>query len=156
MVGDQTPTPPRTSSTPGRLPSYFTTWRTSQTHDLAARQPPALPPPPPPPPPSPSSPLPPLPHTNEGLSFKPVLESRQSTIRDVLYGVYNGGTKPGMRSLKKGDWKLVQYDVHDGRVRQNQLFNLADNPHEFLAKHHDPQVIARTGVVPGTASSQPC
>ncbi len=42
----------------------------------------------------------------------------------------------------------IQYDVHDGRVRRNQLFNLADNPHEFLAEHHDPQVIARTGAVP--------
>jgi len=88
------------------------------------------------------------PHTNEGISFKPVLEGKQSTIRDVLYGVYNGGTKPGMRSLKKGDWKLIQYDVYDGQVRRNQLFNLADNPHEFLAEHHDPQVIARTGVAP--------
>jgi choline-sulfatase len=39
----------------------------------------------------------PPPETNEGLSFKPVLEGR-STVRDVLYGVYNGGTKPGMRS----------------------------------------------------------
>jgi choline-sulfatase len=88
------------------------------------------------------------PETNEGLSFKPVREGRQAAVRDVLYGVYNGGTKPGMRSVKKGDWKLIKYDVMNGAVRETQLFNLKDNPEEFLAEHHDPNVIARTGVKP--------
>jgi arylsulfatase A-like enzyme len=90
----------------------------------------------------------PAPESNEGISFKPVLEGRQSAIRDVVYGVYNGGTKPGMRSVKKGDWKLIKYDVMDGTVRETQLFNLKDNPHEFLAQHHDPAVIALTGATP--------
>lgn len=88
------------------------------------------------------------PETNEGLSFKPVLEGSQAAVRDVLYGVYNGGTKPGMRSVKKGDWKLIQYDVLDGKVRETQLFNLADNPNELLQEHHDPAVIALTGQTP--------
>jgi len=88
------------------------------------------------------------PEANEGISFKPVLEGRQPAVRDVLYGVYSGGTKPGTRSVRKGDWKLIQYDVHDGRVRRHQLFNLADNPHELLAEHHDPRIIARTGAAP--------
>lgn len=76
-----------------------------------------------------------VPQTVEGISFKPVLEGKQQTVRDVLYGVYSGGTKPGMRSVKKGDWKLIKYDVMDGAVRETQLFNLAENPHEFLAEH---------------------
>ncbi len=88
------------------------------------------------------------PETNEGVSFKPVLEGKRTTVRDVLYGVYSGGTKPGMRSVKKGDWKLIQYDVHDGRVRKMQLFNLASNPEELLAEHHAPQVTALTSVSP--------
>ncbi len=88
------------------------------------------------------------PASNEGISFKSVLEGRRTSIRDVLYGVYNGGTKPGMRCVKKGDWKLIKYDVMDGAVRETQLFNLAENPHEFMRQHHDPQVTARTGVVP--------
>ena len=75
------------------------------------------------------------PTTIEGLSFRPVLEGRQETVRDVLYGVYCGGTKPGIRSIKQGDWKLIKYDVMDGAVRQTQLFNLAKNPHEFLPEH---------------------
>ncbi|QDU21034.1 hypothetical protein [Urbifossiella limnaea] len=69
-------------------------------------------------------------------------------MRDVLYGTYSGGTKPGMRCVKKGVWKLIKYDVLDGRVGETQLFNLADNPHELLAEHHDPRVIALTRNTP--------
>jgi choline-sulfatase len=90
------------------------------------------------------------PESNEGTSFKPVLTGRKQTVRDVLYGVYNGGTKPGMRSVKQGDWKLIQYDVMNGGVRETQLFNLEDNPDEFLAEHRDPAVIALTGVKPAS------
>jgi len=88
------------------------------------------------------------PDSNEGRSFKPVLEGKQATTRDILYGVYNGGTKPGMRSVRKGDWKLIQYDVLEGKVRQTQLFDLSQNPHEYLIEHHDPQVTALTGITP--------
>lgn len=82
------------------------------------------------------------PESNEGASFRPVLEGKQDVIRDVLYGVYNGGTKPGMRSVKQGDWKLIKYDVLDGTVRETQLFNLAENPNELLKEHgtNDPKL----------------
>ncbi len=92
----------------------------------------------------------PAPESNEGVSFKPVLLGNQSTVRDVLYGVYNGGTKPGMRSVKKGDWKLIQYDVMDGSVQKQQLFNLVDNPNELLMEHHSPEVAKLTGITPTT------
>lgn len=88
------------------------------------------------------------PDSSEGTSFKPVLDGKQSTIRDVLFGAYSGGTKPGMRCVKQGDWKLVKFDVLDGTVRETQLFNLADNPHEFLKQHHDSKLVALTGVTP--------
>ena len=61
---------------------------------------------------------------------------RAQTIRDTLFGVYCGGTKPGMRSVRHGDWKLIKYDVMDGTVRKTQLFNLKENPHEFIGEHH--------------------
>ena len=64
-----------------------------------------------------------------------MLQNEKNTVRDVLFGVYNGGTKPGMRCVKQGDWKLIKYDVMDGKVQETQLFNLADNPHEFIAEH---------------------
>lgn len=75
------------------------------------------------------------PNTNEGTSFKPILTGERKIIRDTLFGVYAGGTKPGMRSVKKGDWKLVKFDVLDGKVRETQLFNLKENPNEFLPEH---------------------
>jgi choline-sulfatase len=75
------------------------------------------------------------PATNEGLSARPVLEGKVDTVREVLYGTYSGGTKPGMRSVKLGDWKLIKYDVLDGTVRETQLFNLKENPNEFLKEH---------------------
>jgi ABC-type taurine transport system ATPase subunit len=53
-----------------------------------------------------------------------------------------------MRCVKKGDWKLIKYDVMDGLVRETQLFNLADNPHELLKQHHVDTVIALTGHTP--------
>jgi len=84
----------------------------------------------------------------DGLSFKSVLLGRQEQIRDVLYGVYCGGTKPGMRAVKKGDWKLIKYDTLDGKVRKTQLFNLRENPNELLKEHHDSAVAALTNNQP--------
>jgi len=84
-----------------------------------------------------------IPDSVEGKSLKPVLTGEKESVRDVLYGVYTGGTKPGMRSVKKGDWKLIKYDVMNGDVRETQLFNLAENPNEFLAQHgkDDPKLV---------------
>ncbi len=77
-----------------------------------------------------------VPETVEGNSFQPVLKGEKETVREVMYGVYAGGTKPGMRTVKKGNWKLIKYDVMDGTVRKTQLFNLAENPNEYLPEHH--------------------
>jgi choline-sulfatase len=87
--------------------------------------------------------------TMDGTSFWPVLLGKKESIRDVMYGAYCGGTKPGMRAVKKGPWKLIKYDVLDGQVRETQLFNLEKNPKEFLLQHHDPAVEALTGAKPG-------
>ena len=92
-----------------------------------------------------------IPETVESTSFKPVLEGKQETVREVLYGAYSGGTKPGMRAVRKGDWKLIKYDVLDGTVRKTQLFNLAENPDELLKEHHDPEVVKLTGYQPEAA-----
>lgn len=88
------------------------------------------------------------PNTVESTSFRPVLEGKQETVREVMYGVYCGGTKPGMRSVKKGDWKLIKYDVLDGKVRETQLFNLKDNPGELLKEHHASEVAQLNGNTP--------
>ena len=76
-----------------------------------------------------------IPSTVEGISFKPVLTGEKNTVRDVMYGAYSGGSKPGMRCVKKGDWKLIKYDLLNGKIRETQLFNLAKNPNEYLPEH---------------------
>ena len=88
------------------------------------------------------------PKTNEGLSYKSVLEGKQTSVRDVLYGVYAGGSKPGMRCVRLGDWKLLKYQTPKSETRVTQLFNLVDNPYEFVQQHHDPKVVALTGITP--------
>ena len=75
------------------------------------------------------------PETDEGTSFLPVLKGRQQTVRETLYGVYCGGQKPGIRSVRQGDWKLIKYESPSGGLH-TQLFNLRENPHEWLVEHH--------------------
>ena len=77
-----------------------------------------------------------IPKTCQGRSFRSVLMGTAEKVRDVLYGVYCGGTKPGIRSVRRGPWKLIKYDVMEGKVRKTQLFNLKENPREYLAEHH--------------------
>jgi arylsulfatase A-like enzyme len=88
------------------------------------------------------------PTTIEGISMRPVLQGKQATVRDVLYGVYAGGSKPGIRCVKQGNWKLIQYDTMNGAVRKTQLFDLASNPDELLENHHVDVVVGLTGNVP--------
>ncbi|MGI9457013.1 MAG: sulfatase-like hydrolase/transferase, partial [Aeoliella sp.] len=90
-----------------------------------------------------------IPSEIEGKSFRPVLEGQADRTRNVLYGAYCGGTKPGMRCVKSDGWKLIKYDVLEGKVRETQMFNLKHNPHELLQEHHASEVIALTGNTPG-------
>ena len=90
----------------------------------------------------------PVPDTAQGKSLKPVLMGKARKVREVTYGAYCGGSKPGMRSVRKGYWKLIKYDVLEGKVRKTQLFNLKDNPEEILIEHHAPEVVAKTGYQP--------
>lgn len=90
------------------------------------------------------------PKTSEGVSFRPVIEGKKDAVRDVLYGAYCGGDKPGMRCVKSGDWKLIRYESEKSGVNETQLFNLAENPDELVAEHHDPKVIALTQHTPNS------
>jgi choline-sulfatase len=87
------------------------------------------------------------PATNEGTSFLPVLTGDKPAIREVLYGVYCGGAKPGIRSVRQGDWKLVKYESPAGGL-VTQLFDLRANPDEFLSEHHDPAVTSISHAAP--------
>lgn len=98
------------------------------------------------------------PKTCDGKSFLPVLKGETETIRDVLYGVFNiyeekyggtgNGSRPGIRAVRKGDWKLIKYDVYNGQIHETQLFNLKENPYELLKEHQDTSIIRLTGNKP--------
>ncbi len=76
-----------------------------------------------------------IPRTVEGKSFAPVLRGEQDNIRETMYAAYSGGkSQPGIRSIKKGDWKLIKYDLKEGEVQKTELFNLAKNPFEYIAE----------------------
>lgn len=80
--------------------------------------------------------------------MKPVLFGEKDAVRESVYGVFCAEMRPGLRAVRKGDWKLIKYDVYDGKYRKTQLFNLAENPYELLPEHHDPAVVALTGQKP--------
>ena len=87
------------------------------------------------------------PDSVDGKSFRDVVEGKQERIRDHVYGVYAGGTKPGMRSIKTADgWKLIEYNVLGKTVRETQMFNLNNNPNEFLPEHHDEKLQSKLGI----------
>lgn len=88
------------------------------------------------------------PATVEGKSFAPVILGDTDKAHEVLYGVYSGGTKPGIRSVRDQHWKLITYDVLDGKVQETQLFDLEENPEELLQEHHAPEVVKLTGNQP--------
>jgi len=87
------------------------------------------------------------PATNEGTSFLPVLTGAKPHVREVLYGAYSGGAKPGIRCVRQDNWKLLKYESPAGGL-VTQLFNLDENPAEFLTEHHDPAVKALSHASP--------
>ena len=98
------------------------------------------------------------PETCDGISFLSVLKGKTKTIRDILYGVFviqdnqyntpGSNSNPGIRAVRKGNWKLIKYDVYNGEIQKTQLFNLKENPDELLKEHHDTSVIRLTGNTP--------
>ena len=90
----------------------------------------------------------PIPNTVEGRSFASVLQGKSNKCRDHVYGAYCGGTKPGMRSIKTGRWKLIRYHVLDGAVQETQLFDLETNPNEYLHEHFNPDLQQQIGIKP--------
>lgn len=73
-----------------------------------------------------------IPESVDTESFADVLRGQSEKHHEVQYGVYAGGTKPGIRAVTDGRWKLIKYDLFNGAVRETQLFDLQNNPHELL------------------------
>ena len=73
----------------------------------------------------------------EGVSLLGSISGKEadSDPRSIFWN-HNRG-----RAVRKGDWKLIKYDVMDGTVRQTQLFNVKENPNEFLKEHRDAKTV---------------
>ena len=83
-------------------------------------------------------------HTNDGKSFRSTLENAATPARDVLYGLYSGGSKPGIRSVTDGRFKLIKYDVEGNSTQVTQMFDLETNPFELLPEHGTPNIATQT------------
>jgi len=84
-----------------------------------------------------------LPNTideDDGRSFRAVLEGDSETAREELYGLYAGGSQPGMRAITDGRFKLIKYDVDGNTTQVTQMFDLESNPFELLPAHGQPNI----------------
>lgn len=67
----------------------------------------------------------------EGKSLLPVIQGKQTKVRDWLLGAYHGV----QRMVRDERWKLIAYNA--GGAKHTQLFDLANDPEEIknLADH---------------------
>jgi arylsulfatase A-like enzyme len=65
----------------------------------------------------------------DGISFLPtLLDAGQQQLPDHLYWEFH--ESGGRQALRKGDWKLVKYQVQDASKTTVELFDLANDPEE--------------------------
>jgi arylsulfatase A len=66
----------------------------------------------------------------DGISFLPTLQSKEQAEHDYLYWEFH--EKGGRQAVRRGDWKLVKYDVIKDPDRPIELYNLSDDPGESI------------------------
>jgi arylsulfatase A-like enzyme len=73
----------------------------------------------------------PKPQGIDGLSFKPVIDGKEKTLRPELFFAYRGV----QRAIRDERWKLLRYP----EVNVTQLFDLQDDPGEIRDVSRDPE-----------------
>ena len=68
------------------------------------------------------------PENLDGISFLPTLLGKTQPQHDYLYWEFH--EKGGRKALRKGDWKLVNYNVFDPAKTTVELYNIASDPGE--------------------------
>ena len=84
----------------------------------------------------------------DGISFLPtLLNAGQQQLPDHLYWEFH--ESGGRQALRKGDWKLVKYQVQDASKTTLELFDLANDPEEQtnLALDHPALVAELEGIM---------
>jgi len=64
----------------------------------------------------------------DGISFLPTLLDGEQEKHDYLYWEFH--ERGGRQALRRGDWKLVQYNVNKDPRNPFELYNLKDDPGE--------------------------
>jgi len=65
----------------------------------------------------------------DGVSFLPtLLDDENQQVHEYLYWEFH--EKGGRQALRKGDWKVVRYDLENDPTSTPQLFNLKTDPSE--------------------------
>jgi len=64
-----------------------------------------------------------IPDGVEGKSIAPILNGKQTKVRDALYTAYRNC----QRAIRDDRWKLIRYPLVD----RTQLFDLSADPHEL-------------------------
>lgn len=63
-----------------------------------------------------------VPENIDGISFLPTLLGNEQPKHESLYWEFH--EKGGRRALRKGDWKLVNYNLNDSQISTFELYNL--------------------------------
>ncbi len=69
-----------------------------------------------------------IPDHIDGISFLPTLLGKQQQQHDYLYWEFH--ERGGRQALRKGDWKIVKYNVNAKPVLPYELYNLKDDAGE--------------------------
>lgn len=69
-----------------------------------------------------------VPDNIDGISFLPTLLGNEQQEHETLYWEFH--EKGGRRALRKGDWKLVNYNLNDPKISTVELYNLKTDPGE--------------------------
>jgi arylsulfatase A-like enzyme len=82
----------------------------------------------------------PIPKTNEGLSMVSLMMGEKTVHRDSIFAAYQRTQHERenfQRMVRKGDLKLIEYNVAENR--HTQLFDLASDPYEMNNRSDSPE-----------------
>ena len=71
-----------------------------------------------------------IPDDIDGISLLPTLLGNSEKQKEHEYLYWEFHEKGGRKAIRKGDWKLVQYDVFDPEKTRTELYDLAIDPGE--------------------------
>ncbi len=71
-----------------------------------------------------------VPVNTDGISFLPTLTGRENQQKKHKYLYWEFHEKGGRKALRKGEWKLINYNVFNPKKTTVELYNIAADPKE--------------------------